>query len=320
MAYRHFKITKTEKLPNAEALITGEIALPFLVELRAEALKSLGQEAKLPGFRPGHIPESVLVQNFGEMRILEETAEIALAQEFRNILKEAKLSSLGRPEISVTKLALGIPLEFKIKIYLEPEFNLPDYKKIAIKISRVDKTLVSDKEVQDVLKEIKKRSIKADLKEGEKLEDKIKESLVKEQEYKNQEKHRLQIMNDLVKASEIILPKILVEHELEKMLAQFKGDVEQAGLKWVDYLKQVKKIENEIQDEWRDKAVDRVKAELIIAKIAEKEKIEPEKETIEHEAEHLLHHHPDADPIRIRLYVYAQLQTQKVLEFLENLK
>src|SRR3989344_6843823 len=101
MAYRHFKITKTEKLPNAEALITGEITLPFLVELRAEALKSLGQEAKLPGFRPGHIPESVLVQNFGEMRILEETAEIALEQEFSNILKEAKLSSLGRPEISV---------------------------------------------------------------------------------------------------------------------------------------------------------------------------------------------------------------------------
>ena len=104
------------------------------------------------------------------------------------------------------------------------------------------------------------------------------------------------------------------------MLVQFKGEVEHTRLKWTDYLQQVKKTEIEIKEEWHDKAVNRVKAELIIAKIAEKEKIEPEKETIEHEAEHLLHHHPDADPIRIRLYVYAQLQTQKVLEFLENLK
>ena len=112
------------------------------------------------------------------------------------------------------------------------------------------------------------------------------------------------------------------------MLAQFRGDVEntlqqgsgQAGLKWADYLQQVKKTEIEIKEEWHDKAVDRVKAELIIAKIAEKEKLEPEKEAIEHEAEHLLHHYPDADPIRVRLYFYTRLQTQKVLEFLENLK
>ena len=34
------------------------------------------------------------------------------------------------------------------------------------------------------------------------------------------------------------------------------------------------------------------------------------------EAEHLLHHYPDADPIRVRLYVYTRLLTQKVLEFL----
>ena len=282
MVSDRFKIIKTEKLPDAEALITGEITLPFLVELRNEALKSLGKEAKLPGFRPGHIPDEVLVKNFGEMRILEETAEIALAQEFGNILKETNLSSLGRPEISITKLAPGIPLEFRIKVYLEPEFELPDYRKLIL-------------------------AVEAEL---------------------PQEKRRLKIIESLVSKTEISLPKVLVESELERMLAQFRGDVEntlqqgsgQAGLKWADYLQQVKKTEIEIKEEWHDKAVDRVKAELIIAKIAEKEKLEPEKEAIEHEAEHLLHHYPDADPIRVRLYFYTRLQTQKVLEFLENLK
>lgn len=314
-----FKISKVEKLPNAEALITGEISLPFLVELRPKALKHLNEHVKVDGFRPGKIPEDILVKNIGEMRILEETAEMALAQEFNNIIKEAKLSSLGRPEISITKLAPGIPLEFRIKVYLEPEFKLPDYKKIAknVKSEKPDTTNL-DKEVADTVKELEKRKIKADLKDGEKLEDKVRENILKEKEYREIEKRRLKILEELVKAFEVELPKILVDNELEKMLAQFKGDVEQVGLKWADYLKQIKKSEEQVKSEWQDKAVDRVKAELLMARIAEEEKIQPDEKLVEHESKHLQEHYPDADPIRIKFYVYSQLLNQKVLEFLEN--
>jgi len=322
-----FKITKVEKLPNAEAQVTGEISLPFLVELRPKALKHLGEHAQIAGFRPGKIPEDVLVKHLGEMRVVEETAEIALAQEFNNILKEAKLTSIGRPEVSITKLAPGIPLEFRLKVYLEPEFKLPDYKKVAKDVKKSDfenskksDFQVSDKEVADVVKELEERKIKADLKEGEKLEDKVKENLLKEKEHKAIEKRRLKILEELVKETKIELPKILIDAELEKMLAQFRGDVEQAGIKWDEYIKQAQKTEAEIKAEWRDKAEERVKAELIIFKIAEVEKIDPTKEEVEHEATHLLQHYPDADPVRVRLYVYNALRNQKVIEFLGEQK
>lgn len=321
---KRFTITKTEKLPNSEALVTGEISLPFLVELRPEAIKHLGEHVKIPGFRPGKIPEDVLIKNLGEMKVLEEVAELALAREFNNIVKEAKLTSIGRPEISITKLAPGIPLEFSLKIYLEPEFKLPDYKKTAkgIKEEKPDTTNI-DKEVADVVKEIEdlpagRQEGKFGLKEGQKLEDMVKENLLKEKEHKAIEKKRLKILEELVKETKIELPKLLVDAELEKMLAQFKGDVEQAGIKWDEYIKQAKKTEDEIKTEWRDKAEDRVKAELIIFKIAEAEKIEPTKEEVEHEATHLLEHYPDADPIRVRLYIYNSLRNQKVIEFLGN--
>ncbi|MFH1472807.1 MAG: trigger factor [bacterium] len=283
----NFKITKTERLPNAEALITGEITLSFLVSLRAEALKTLGQDAKFPGFRPGHIPEDVLVKNIGEMRILEETAEIALAREYENIIKETKFSVLGRPEISITKLAPSIPLEFRIKVYLEPEFDLPDYKKIAKEI-KAEKPDVSNVD--------------------------------KEKEYKVLEKRRLAIIGALIAPIKVDVPEILIEVELDKMLGQFREDVGRSGVEWKQYLEQIKKKEEDIRNEWRDKAVDRVKAELVIAKIAEKEKIEPEKEIVEHEAKHLLEHYPEADLIRAKVYVYAHIRTQKVLEFLESQK
>jgi len=128
----------------------------------------------------------------------------------------------------------------------------------------------------------------------------------------------LKIIEALVKATEVKPPKVLVESEIMKMLAQFKDDLAQSGLKWEDYLKEVKKTEEDIKSDWRSKAEDRVKAELVIIKIAEAEKIEPEAEEVEHQAKHLMEHYPEADPLRARIHTYTHLRNQKVLEFLEK--
>jgi FKBP-type peptidyl-prolyl cis-trans isomerase (trigger factor) len=273
----HFKINKVEKTPEAEAVIFGELTLEFLNECRAEAVKELNDHTNLPGFRAGKIPEEMLVKTVGEMRVLEETAEVALGREYGPILKEAseseKLSPIGRPQVAITKLAPGIPLEFKITIALEPEFVLPDYHKIAKEVTETDK-----------------------------------------------EKKRIKIVEDLVKATEIKIPKIIIESELEKMVGQFKDDVTRSGLKWEDYLTTIKKSEVEIRDEWRPKALERGKAELIVSKIAEREMLEPEADKLEGEAKHILEHYPEADPLRVRLFVYQTMRNQKVLEFLEGLK
>ena len=135
---KHFKIGKVEKLPDWEAEVVGEISLEFLSECRKEALKHLQSHANLPGFRKGQVPEDILIKTFGEMHILEETAEVALGKEYGNIVEESKLRPIARPQISVTKLAPGIPLEFKVRLVLEPEFELPDYKKLASEIVEED--------------------------------------------------------------------------------------------------------------------------------------------------------------------------------------
>jgi FKBP-type peptidyl-prolyl cis-trans isomerase (trigger factor) len=327
MQNKHFTLSKVEKLPESEVQITGEITLSFLVELRKEALKHLGKHVEISGFRCGHIPEDILVKHVGEMRVLEEAAELALGREYAHIVEEAQVSPIGRPEVSIVKLALGVPLEFKIKVAVEPEFKLPDYRKLAAEVGkrsdlenseRSDLGEVSDKEIEDTMAELDKRGIKPELKEGENLKEKVKESLIAQKNIKNQEKKRLTIIENLVKNTEIPVPQILIDTELNKMLAQFQGDVEGMGLKWADYLEQVKKKEEEIRDEWREQALSRVKAEIIISKIAVEEKIEPLESELEHEVSHLLSHYPDADPLRARIYIYSQLRNQKVLEFLET--
>lgn len=321
MHKHHFTDLKVEKLPESEAEITGVLPVEFLNECRPEAIKTLGESVQIPGFRQGRVPEDVLVKQVGDMRILEETAEVALAREYSHILEEAKLSSIGQPQVSITKLAPGVPLEFMIRVALEPEFRLPDYKKIAADVaSGTDDLDVTDAEIENVVKELEGRNINVELKEGETVQSRVKENLTEEKKFRAKEKKRLALVTELVKATDMSVPKILIEAELDKMTAQFKEDVSKMGVSFEDYLKELKKTEEEVRSEWRPQALDRVKAEAIVAKIAEAEKIEPKPEDLEHEAKHLLEHYPDADPFRVRVYVYTTLRNQMVLEFLENQK
>jgi FKBP-type peptidyl-prolyl cis-trans isomerase (trigger factor) len=241
-SHKHFDKLKSETV-SGEAHITGELTLEFLSECRAEAIRHLSETIKIDGFRQGHVPENVIVQKVGEMKILEEAAEIGLGSEYRNIVTELKLSPIGRPNIAVTKLAPGIPLEFKIDVALEPEFDLPDYKKIAAGVAK----------------------------------EALKEDVTDEERFWSREKRRAAIIEALVKETKIELPKLLQENE------------------------------------------NRSKAELILVKIGNEEKIEPTVEELEAEAQKILSHHPEADPMRARIYVYQILRNTKTLEFLESL-
>ncbi|MDB5253970.1 MAG: Trigger factor [Parcubacteria group bacterium] len=318
---KHFTNIKSSSLPDSQAEITGSITVEYLNTCRAEAIKELNNKVSIPGFRSGHIPEDVLVKKLGEMSILEEAAEIALGREYSSIVEEAKVAAIGRPMIAITKLVPGTPLEFKVTTAVEPVFDLPDYKKISADAMSASEDLeVTEKEIEDVKKEIEGREINVDLAEGETVETKIKENLSKEKEFRAKEKKRLTIINELIKQTTISVPKVLVDAELQKMMGQFKDDVLRAGMQWDAYLKEIKKTEADIEADWKDKALDRAKSELIVSRIAQAEKIEPSVEELEKETAHIISHYPDADPLSARIYVYTILRNEQVFKFLEGNK
>ena len=145
---KNFQNIKVNLLPRSVAEVTGELALEFVKECRKDAIKEFQKRTTLSGFRPGNIPDEILIKHVGETHLLEEAAEIGIAKEFSNIMKEADVSSIGRPSVSITKLAPGIPLEFKITTALEPKFELPDYKKLATEAAKEindEKIEVTDK-------------------------------------------------------------------------------------------------------------------------------------------------------------------------------
>lgn len=355
MAEKYTNLAVSKKETGVE--ITGSIPTEEIAKYRAKALKEFSDSLVIPGFRKGHIPEKNIIDKVGEMNVIEEAAEQALKDIAPEIIEKNAPNFVGRPNVSVTKLAPGNPVEFKIVVEVLPEFDLPDYKKIASKeMSAKDEPIeIADKEIDAVVEEVRKQrahvayhQANKDAKdhshkdeEVEKLKPefndefvktvgefkdvadfraKVKENLTKEKEQRGKEKKRGMLLEKLVSETKVAVPQSLVDHELSRMFSQFESDIAGMGLKVEDYLKHIKKTPEDLRKDWAADALKRAKLNLILDKIAEKEKIKAEKEEIDNEMKHLLEHYKDADPVQVALYVNRVLTVEKTIKFLEEQK
>ena len=273
-------------LPNSEVEIIGEISAEIFMSGWSNAIKEFSEKVEMDGFRKGKIPEDILIKNIGRGAVLEKMAVIALEKEYPKIISEHKIRAIGRPEITLTKLAENNPLGLKIKTSVLPEITLPDYKGIAKKI------MAKKEEVSE--------------------------------ENKAQEKERIR-MEILEKAAEEIkqdMPKFLVEAEKDKMAEEMKRNIAQTGLKWDDYLKHIKKTEEELKNDWEKDAVKRVKYGLILDQMAEQEKIEIPAEELEKETAAMIEYHKnmgqDLDKERVKHYLSGIMRNEKLFQMLEN--
>lgn len=147
-----FTVTKEEK---SQVVVTGEIPYSELELERDNAIKSLGQNITLDGFRKGHVPSSVLEKHLGEMAILTEMAERAISHMYAHILDAHKIDAIGYPKIEITKIAPNNPLGFKFTVAVIPEIGLPDYKKISQELNAKKPSLeVTDTELEEKIKDI----------------------------------------------------------------------------------------------------------------------------------------------------------------------
>lgn len=330
---------KIAKLPKSEVEIEGELTEEIFESYYRQALEKLGSSLEIPGFRKGKAPENVLLANLGEMKILEEMASSALAEHYPRILEAEKIDAIGRPAITITKLARKNPLGFKIQTAVLPVIKLADYKKIAkqvkSEIPESEKRIeVTEEEVEKTIEEIRKSRAP---KEGappelddnfakslgpfENLADlrsKLRENIRLEKENRAREKTRLKIVEKIIAESKMDLPELLAELELDKMFYRMESDISRMGLKIEDYLTQVKKTREDLRKELRVDAENKAKLELILNEIAKLEKLSPDGETVKKEVAHILEHYQDADPERAWARAENILTNEKVFQFLEQ--
>jgi trigger factor len=94
-------------------------------------VEELQKRARLPGFRPGKAPASLILKNYGEdvrQRVLEKLIPKALQKEFES----QNLKVVGSPNVSDVHFHDGGPVHFKAEFEVYPEFELKEYRGITV--------------------------------------------------------------------------------------------------------------------------------------------------------------------------------------------
>lgn len=150
------------------------------------------------------------------------------------------------------------------------------------------------------------------------FKEKLREHLSIEKKQQNAAKHRASITDAIIAKTEIILPQILIDSEINQMLAQMEDDLARAELKMDDYLTHIKKTKEELIKEWSPAAEMRAKLQLVLNEIAKQENITPDMEKVNEQTKELLERFKDADEYRVRLYVASVLLNEAVMKSLET--
>ena len=108
---------------------------------------------KIDGFRPGKVPEKILLEKIGRDKIFAEAIEKAIDRKFADAVVAENLTVLTRPEIDLKKTE---PLVFTAIFETVPEFEIPKLEKI--KIPKITAAKISKKEIEEAKKNICEKS------------------------------------------------------------------------------------------------------------------------------------------------------------------
>ena len=130
--------TNVEKLNPTRVKLTITVeAADFKPALDA-AYKTVSEQVNIPGFRKGKVPAAVMDQRVGKDMIIAQAINDGMDDFYRQALAAEKLVPLATPQADVLQAPSAAEPDKELKIELEvevrPEFKLPDYKGMKVKV------------------------------------------------------------------------------------------------------------------------------------------------------------------------------------------
>ena len=116
-------------------------------------LAALAKDIKIPGFRPGKVPASVVLQRYGQA-VMGEVLESSVQDASEKVVSERNLRPAVQPKIELVNFTDGADLEFRMDIEVLPEIPMPDFSGIAL--TRL-KATPTDEDIQKALDNIARR-------------------------------------------------------------------------------------------------------------------------------------------------------------------
>lgn len=266
--------TEVKVIDNTKREISVEVSGDVVKNKFEDVFKRIGQEAKVKGFRPGHVPQDILEKNYSSLAHDQVMREL-IPEIYGQALDKENLGAIDLPQISDVKLDRN-SLSFKALVEIMPEIEVNKYKGLKIEYQQAQVNADEIKRNIDSIKESRKAASLDDnfakslgypgLTELEKV---MERQLAAQKDSQQRNKIETQVIDQLTKELDFKLPESLVKKQHEDLLRQTKMDLAIKGVPKEKIEEQEKKIEQDLEPE----AKKQVKIYMILAAIAKKENI-----------------------------------------------
>jgi trigger factor len=160
-------VSPTETKENTKREIAVEIPAAEVTRETEALIQKYQKLARLPGFRKGHVPASIIRQRFAE-DIKTDVVEALVPRYFRQEADKQGLIPVSQPRVSDLHIHDGEPLRFKASFEVLPEIRVDGYKEL-----RADHPVIeiTDAEVDQALNQLREQHATYSAIEGRPLAD-----------------------------------------------------------------------------------------------------------------------------------------------------
>ena len=142
-----------ERLPECKARLSAEIPAETVEKTRKQIIAAYSQQAKVPGFRPGKIPASVIEKKYA-VPIEDELKDRLSRSAYEEANIKEKLAILGISQVEREQFEADGSYMLAVEVVTEPEVEIAEYKGIQVEIQKME---VTDDMVDGYLKNMAKQ-------------------------------------------------------------------------------------------------------------------------------------------------------------------
>jgi trigger factor len=139
---------------NCKRELELEIPAENVQKAAEKVARDLARVARIPGFRPGKAPVTLIRRRFAD-DIQGEVVQSLVPEYLEKALDEKKLIPVTRPEVDKVEFKEGEPLRFRAVFEVLPEFDLGDYKNLEVQVDAIE---MGETQVSKALDEMRERA------------------------------------------------------------------------------------------------------------------------------------------------------------------
>lgn len=283
--------TKFERLENGNLEVVITIPWSVVETGYNQALIKTAAETTLKGFRKGKAPREMVEKNLGRKKIFEAMIPDLLTQGYVAALKNHDLHPIINPRFELVKAEDNTDWELKATTAELPKIELGDYKTKLKKELAPEKIWVPGKDTDD------------------------------QKDQPTGQEQMSKTFRTLVGAIKFEVAPLIVDEEVTRLISRLIDQTARLGITVDQYLQSIGKTSQQLREEYRQQAEEAVRLELILAAIANEEKIT----VTDQEVDEMIEASGDAkvkDQLKKpeqQVYLRQVLRKRKVIDILTSL-